>query len=114
MSLKRFLLFAAIAIPALCEDLTKRVTYEEAMRAATAKTAPSYSPMARQLRLEGKVDLDVTINEEGTVDTVATVNGNPVLAKCAHEALKQWKFTPFKSDAKPVKARVAMSFTFKL
>jgi len=104
--------FAIVAIPMYGDGI--RVSQEDAMRAVVAKVAPDYSPVPKQLRLQGDVKVDVEINEEGTIEKVISTTGNPVLVQCAKEALKHWKFTPFKSDGKAVKAITTLSFSFKL
>src|SRR5436853_7389271 len=79
------------SIPLLCVMClwaadVKRMTQEEAMRAVASKTKPEYSAMARQLRLSGSVGVEVVIAEDGKVETVTVVNGNPILAKIATES----------------------------
>jgi protein TonB len=54
------------------------------------------------------------VAENGTVEVVNIVSGNPVLTKPASEALKHWKFTPFQIEGKPAKAVAPVSITFKL
>jgi len=92
----------------------KRVSTQEAMRAVSFKTVPEYGSIAKQLRLSGPVGLDVVIAEDGTVETVTLVSGNPVLGKMAMEAIKKWKFTPFKSDGKAIKVvgQIIVTFTY--
>ncbi len=92
----------------------KHVSTEEALNAAVAKPTPDYSPIARQLKLQGAVEVDAFISEDGKVERVESVSGNPVLVKCAEETLKRWKFTPFTEDGKPVKAEAVLAFRFKL
>lgn len=70
--------------------------------------------MARQLKLEGTVELEAIISEQGTVDDVRIVTGNPVLTKAAAQAVKKWKFTPITEGGKPTKAVAPLSLTFKL
>jgi len=91
----------------------KRVSQAEAVAAAVSKAAPEYSPIAKQLRLAGAVEMEVIIGEDGSVEDIKTVSGNPVLAKSATAALKKWKFTPFKADGQPVKAISTIAFNFK-
>jgi TonB family protein len=91
----------------------KRISQAEAMAAAVSKTHPEYSPIAKQLRLAGAVEMEVTISEDGSVEDVKTLSGNPVLAKSAAAALKKWKFTPFQADGKPVKAVSTIAINFK-
>jgi|SRR5579871_233725 len=103
----------ALAIPALADDPI-HISKEEALRAATNRTDPEYSIVAKQLKLEGEVKVEVSINEEGVVDDVTSVSGNPVLFQCVKTAVKHWKFAPFKADGKPAKALAALSFAFKM
>jgi TonB family protein len=95
----------------LAEDV-KRVSSDEGMKAVTFKTKPKYDIIASKLKLSGSVSLDVTIAEDGTVETVAVVSGNPVLARLATAAMKQWKFIPFKSDGKAIKVITEIGIKF--
>jgi TonB family protein len=97
----------------LAEDL-KRVSPDEALKAVTSRTKAEYSVIARQLKLSGSVSLDVVIAEDGTVESVSVVKGNPVLAKSAVEAVKQWRFVPFKSEGRAIKvvSEIAMQFNY--
>jgi TonB family protein len=113
----RILNIAALA--ALCACLgsaqtVKHLTHAEAIEAATAKPTPEYSGMARQLKVQGQVQVNAYITEEGKVERVEAVSGNPMLIRCAEEALHHWKFTPITEDGKPVKAVASLSFSFKL
>ena len=55
---------------------------------------PFYPPLARQARIEGKVTLRFTVNENGeTVDVEAT-SGHKLLREAAIENLQIWKFWP--------------------
>ncbi len=84
----------------------------EAKKAAIEKPAPAYPMVARQLKLKGKVELEATVSEAGSVDDVKVVSGNPVLAKPAQDAVKKWRFKPFLADGQPAPAIVSLSFEF--
>ena len=86
----------------------------EALVAAISKVAPEYPIIARQLKIQGVVELEALVTEEGSVEKVEIVSGNPVLTRPATEALKKWKFNPFVANGKPVKAQAQISMTFKL
>ncbi len=86
-----------------------RIATKDALSAATSKPQPELSAMARQLKLQGSVQVDVTIDEAGSVEKAQTVKGNPVLAKSAQDALKKWKFKPFKEG----KVVATLDFDFK-
>lgn len=96
------------------QDAIKKVSRTEAMRAATSKVDPAYPPMAKQFKVEGVVELEAVIGETGKVEKVNIVSGNALLTRTAVDALRQWKFTPFTEDDKPVKVLAPISFTFKL
>jgi len=89
------LLFGSMAM-LRAEDATK-ISTDEAMAAVVTKVAPDYPALAKQLRLSGTVEVQATMNEEGDVTDVNAISGNPVLAKAATDAVKKWKFKPFKS-----------------
>jgi TonB family protein len=103
-----------ICVSCLLAEEVKRVSSDEAMKAATSKTKPEYDNIAFKLKLSGSVSLDVTIAEDGMVETIAVVSGNPVLARLAKTAMKQWKFTPFKSDGKAIKVITKIDMKFNL
>lgn len=108
------LLAVAFLSPMRAEDEPLKVSRSEAMAAATAKPAPSYPAIARQLKVEGEVQVQVVIGEEGKVEGASAVTGNPILTKAALDTVKEWKFTPFKNNGKSVKAQTVLSFLFKM
>jgi len=90
-----------------------RIQPNEASSAASHKVQPEYPEMAKQMKLKGKVEIDVTIDEAGGVEAVKVLSGNPLLTGAARRALKQWKFTPIERNGKPVKAAAVFAFDFK-
>jgi TonB family protein len=103
-------LFAAAQI--VSADSVKHLSPQESISAAVAKPQPEYPQLAKQLRLEGSVSLNAFVSEDGTVDHVEAVNGNPVLVRSAEEALKHWKFNKQTEDGKPVKFVANVTFNF--
>ena len=113
---ERWILVAACALFALCGSLSaqqKHITQSQAVSAATVKPQPEYPAVAKQLRVQGEVSVNVYISEDGSVEKIETISGNPVLVKSVERSLKEWKFNPFHEDGKAVKAIASMSFTFK-
>lgn len=78
------------------------------------RVEPVYPAQARLLRLEGTVILAATVIEDGTVREVKVVEGPPVLAEAAMDAVKRWRYKPFELDGKPVKNEIGISVEFKL
>ena len=96
------------------QEGAKKVTKAEGLSNATSKAQPDYPAMARQLKIEGAVELEALVNEAGAVEKVNIVSGNPVLTRPAADAIRKWKFAPFLSEGKPVKALVPVGMSFKL
>jgi len=94
------------------DDILRRIPEEEAKKALTTKIAPEYPPMARQMKLGGKVQVDAYIDVEGNVEKVQILTGNPLLTSATVNAVKRWKFTPFLSEGKPSRAVAGFSFNF--
>ncbi len=89
-----------------------RVSEEDGKRAVVAKVLPVMPPLARQAHLSGKVVVDMTVMEDGKVEKVDVVSGNPILAGAVANATKQWMFTPFQSNGAAAKAIVRATFAF--
>jgi TonB family protein len=90
-----------------------RLTEAEAKEAATAKPLPEYPQTARQLKVTGKVELEVTISAEGKVEDVKIITGNPVLTRPCAKVVNDWKFKPIRQDGKPARAVAPLTFEFK-
>ena len=93
-------------------DPALRVAEADAKKAAIQKPAPEYPMVARQLKVTGKVNLDVLIADDGSVAEVRIVSGTPILTKPAVDAVKKWRFRPFQADGKPAAALASLSFEF--
>jgi len=104
--------FMATAL--FAQDAPKKVSKLEGLNNATTKVQPEYPQMAKQLKIEGQVELEAVVGEGGAVEKVNIVSGNPVLTRPAVDALKKWKFAPFTDSGKTVKAVVPVSLSFKL
>ncbi len=106
---------AALLLASTCvwaANISLHIPEAEGKKAAIHKPAPEYPMMARQLKVTGKVNMEVVVAEDGSVSDVRTVSGNPILAKAAVEALKKWKFRPFEQEGRPAAAVVALGFEF--
>jgi TonB family protein len=109
-SIGLLLIFAAWGV---CDGPPKKVTQAEALGAVVTKVAPEFPMIARQLHISGSVTIELTIAENGSVESTSAVSGNPVLTKPAMDTLKKWKFKPFTADGAPVKAQTRISVDFK-
>jgi protein TonB len=78
------------------------------------KVAPEYPAQARQLRIEGAVQLEMTVNKDGSVTAVKVLGGHPMLARAAVDAVKQWKYRPYLLNGQPVEIETQITVNFKL
>lgn len=59
---------------------------------------PTYTGAGRSQKIEGTVVLKTLVGENGAVEGVRLVEGNPVLASAATKAVKQWRYKPYVRD----------------
>jgi TonB family protein len=78
------------------------------------KVQPTYPSAALSLRLEGPVQLLATIGKKGNITAVKTISGEPLLAKAATDAIKQWKYKPYLLNGEPVEIQTQVTINFKL
>ena len=76
------------------------------------RVEPVYPADARRERLEGVIALDIVVGRDGSVVDMHPLNGPDVLARAAMDALRWWKFEPYRVNGEPaiVATRVAVEF----
>ncbi len=78
------------------------------------RVSPQYPPMAKSIRLQGAVQVQVLISETGHVLSTGVVSGHPILRAAAEEAARQWLFKPTMLNDVPVKVQGILTFNFTL
>jgi TonB family protein len=76
---------------------------------------PEYPSRARLWHIEGEVQVELTIDRNGSVRQVHALSGNSALAQAAEEAARQWKYAPYTGKdqtAFPAVTRVQFNFKF--
>jgi len=58
------------------------------------KVLPVYPQEAASKHVHGEVAMDVTLKDDGTVQEVKVIEGDPLLADAATAAVEQWKYHP--------------------
>lgn len=78
--------------------------------------APPYPPLAKRMGEQGKVVLRVSVNPQGTADSVEvkTSSGSQRLDDSAVNTVRTWKFIPAKRGGLPVQSWVLVPIIFKL
>ena len=81
---------------------------------AVRMVTPSYSTIARQSRIEGKVVVEVELDVEGEVVSAKATSGHAMLRQAAEDAAKKTKFKPATYDGQPIKAKGVVTYNFTL
>jgi protein TonB len=75
---------------------------------------PAYPLVARNAQLEGAVEVQIIVDEQGNVIAVEVLSGHPLLRQPALDAARQWKFRPTLLNGQPIKVSGILRFTFRL
>jgi TonB family protein len=76
------------------------------------RVKPVYPELAKQARVQGRVVLIVTVDEEGNVSAIKVTRGHPLLYEAAVVAVKQWKYSPTLLNGEPVPVMAIVTETF--
>jgi TonB family protein len=74
---------------------------------------PDYPAAARPAKLQGVIVLDVVVGRDGSVVDVHALNGPDILAQAATDALRWWRFDPYRVDGQAVVAETTVAVEFK-
>ncbi|MFN2499689.1 MAG: TonB family protein [Pyrinomonadaceae bacterium] len=75
---------------------------------------PPYPPLAKHLKIQGPVNVQVLISETGKVISAKAVAGNPALVTAAQQAAMQARFSPTLLGDQPVKVSGIITYNFIL
>lgn len=81
---------------------------------ALKRVQPTYPPEAKAAGVQGPVQVEITINDQGDVIEVNPITGHPLLRASAAEAARQWKFKTTEIEGKQVKVKGVLTFNFTL
>jgi TonB family protein len=75
---------------------------------------PTYPMDALRQRIQGQVVLQVRISKDGSVYGAKTIGGEPILSQAAVEAVREWRFSPYRMNDKPFDVAAQITFEFSL
>jgi TonB family protein len=78
------------------------------------RVQPTYPAQARQMHLEGTVELQANISQSGSITGVKQLSGSPILGRAAIDAVRQWKYKPYYLNGQPVEIQTGITVNFKL
>jgi protein TonB len=73
---------------------------------------PAYPPLAKQIRIQGAVSVQILVDEQGKVVSAQAVSGHPMLLAASKEAALRARFTPTILSGQPVKVQGLITYNF--
>lgn len=77
------------------------------------KVQPKYPQTALAVHAQGAVQIEATINKDGSVVNPKVLSGDPILGRAALEAVRQWRYKPYYLDGQPVEIQTQITINFK-
>jgi protein TonB len=78
------------------------------------KVQPQYPRNALSMHVEGAVQLMATVSPTGNITAVKVLSGDALLTKAAIDAVKQWKYKPYRLNGEPVEIQTQITVNFAL
>jgi len=79
-----------------------------------SRTEPQYPPAALASRRAGNVVLEVQVAEDGSVSSIRTLSGDSLLAAAATEAVRNWRYQPYRQHDHPARFQTDVTLSFAL
>src|SRR5262245_29556052 len=100
--------------PAAVKPQTQKVPSVVLISKVVSLPQPPYPNLARQIRRQGPVNVQILVDEQGKVISAQVVSGDPLLTTAAREAAMRARFTPTVLNGQPVKIQGVITYNFVL
>ena len=80
----------------------------------TTRVEPSYPPLPRQMRREGRVELRAIISTEGRIASLEAVGGDAFFFQSAMDAVRQWRYKPTLLNGRAVEVETYITIIYTL
>jgi len=81
---------------------------------AVSLPKPAYPIIAKQIRAQGPVNVQILVDETGKVISAQAIKGNAMLFHAAEDAARRARFTPTVLNGEPVKVQGVITYNFSL
>ena len=78
------------------------------------KTPPVYPAIAKSARVAGTVQLHAVISKTGAIRNLQVVSGPEMLRQAAVDAVRTWRYRPYKLDNEPAEVETTINVVFTL
>jgi periplasmic protein TonB len=100
--------------PAVVKPPTQRLPSQVLSSKALNLPQPVYPMIARQIRAQGPVNVQILVDEQGRVVSAQPISGHPTLIPAAREAAMRARFSPTVLNGVPVKVQGVITYNFVL
>jgi TonB family protein len=100
--------------PALVKPQIQRLQSTVLVSKAISLPQPPYPPIAKQIRAQGPVSVQILVDEQGRVISAQALSGNPTLLSAARDAAMRARFSPTLLSGTPVKVQGTIIYNFVL
>ena len=90
-----------------------QVPAEVMQRLLVHRVDPVYPTEAHKQNLQGMIVLDIVVGRDGSVQSLRALNGPAILSKAAMDALRWWKFEPYRLNGVPAVVETTVAVEFK-
>jgi protein TonB len=87
---------------------------DEAESRLLNRVEPQYPADAIASHRSGNVTLEVHVAEDGSVSSVQTLSGDPLLVTAAVQAVRNWRYQPYRAHEQPSPFQTDVTLTFSL
>jgi len=78
------------------------------------RVEPQYPEKAREQRVHGAVVLQAVVDDDGSVQQLRVVSGDPRLTMAAMDAVRHWEFRPYAPNGQPEQFETRITINFAL
>jgi TonB family protein len=97
----------------VAEKPEAQVPAEVMQKLLVHRVQPVYPDEARKQNLQGVIALDIVVSRTGSVLSMRALNGPDVLSRAAMDALRWWKFAPYRLNGEPAVVETTVAVEFK-
>jgi TonB family protein len=90
-----------------------RVSAEVMQKLITHRVDPEYPEAARASNLQAVVIAEIVVGSDGSVVSVRPLSGPEVFQQPAVEALRWWRFEPYRNNGRPLAVETTLAVEFK-
>ena len=87
---------------------------EKAENRLLSRTEPQYPAEALATHRAGNVVLNVQVAKDGSVSSTRTLRGDPLLAAAAADAVRNWRYQPYRLHGHPAQFQTDVTLSFAL